>query len=90
MAATITPTPMTFWSVGGDVLMRVPGGRPMALAETSIADLLDVMNDEMEAADAAGAKVVWADLVVRHCQLLEALHTARCWARAAGDIPRAA
>ena len=87
---TITPTPLTFWPCGGDVLMRVPGSSTIALTEAVMADLLDVMLDEMKAADAAGDKLAWTNLGERQAQLLDARDRARSWRRASGDIPRAA
>jgi hypothetical protein len=87
---TITRAPLTFWSCGGDVLMRVPGCAPIALTEPTIADLLDVMMDETLAAHAAGDRLAWANVGDRNAQLIDARNAARSWRRASGDIPRAA
>ena len=87
---TITRAPLTFWACGGDVLMRVAGSSPVALPDTAMTDLLDVMDDEMKAADAAGDKLAWANTVERSTQLITARLEARKWRRASGDVPRAA
>lgn len=87
---TITRAPLTFWACGGDVLMRVAGAAPLFLTKTMAADLLDVLADELEAADAAGDKNTWADVGERSVQLLEACEEASSWNRASRDLPRAA
>lgn len=83
------PTPLTFWSCGDDVLMRVTGCAPIHLTDALSWDLLGLFEDERRAAETAGDDAAWARVMAKAKQLTEARMQASRWRRAS-DMPRAA
>lgn len=87
---TITRTPLSFWSCGGDVLMRVSGAAAVPLTDEQSWNLLDHFEALRRAAELAGDDAARLDVLERARQLTAARIEASRWARASGDIPRAA
>lgn len=83
MAATLTPTPLMFWSSGSTVLARVDRvGAPIGPTEQR--DLFDVFEDERRAAESAGDGKAWMAAVCKAAQLTAARMQANRWVRASG------
>lgn len=87
---TITRAPLAFWACGGDVLMRVPGSAPVVLSDEQSWNLVDHFDALRRAAELAGDEIARLDVLDRAQQLTAARMQASRWARASGDIPRAA
>lgn len=87
---TITRAPLNYWASGGEVFARVPGSTPAVLDDQASRDLLDYFEEERRAADVSGDKLVRASIMESARQLTAARIQASRWARASGDIPRAA
>lgn len=86
------PRPRLFWCSGGDVMMRLDGCA-IRLDSDQQADLLSLFDDERKAAlenPRGPATDAWIAAMQKHNELESARIEAHRWARAAGQIRRAA